>query len=154
MGEIAVESDVGTVIVNQAFQATHVETLKSSPLNPILLDLSESMINNLLIITPPEELEDETTNDIVNRITSELDLDLLEFQELNRDYLAELEKDQWMTDLDFDPRLPAVYYMRVLEIPTPTWQAYDMAYFGNEMPAEVPRKHQERAYTSPIWYTP
>ena len=103
VGEISVESDVGTVILNQAFQATHVETLKSSPLNPILLDLSESMINNLLIITPPEELEEETTNDIVKRIISELDLDFLEFQELSRDYLAELEEDQWMTDLDFDP---------------------------------------------------
>jgi hypothetical protein len=103
VGEISVESDIGTVILNQAFQATHVETLKSSPLNPILLDLSESMINNLLIITPPEELEEDTVNDIVKRISSELDLDFLEFQELNRDYLNELEKDQWMTDLDFDP---------------------------------------------------
>lgn len=103
VGEISVESDIGTVILNQAFQATHVETLKSPPLNPILLDLSENMINNLLIITPPEELEEETINDIVKRISSELDLDFLEFQELNKDYLADLEKDQWMTDLDFDP---------------------------------------------------
>ncbi len=58
------------------------------------------------------------------------------------------------TDPDFDPSQPAVYYARVLEIPTPTWQAYDMAYFGTEMPPQVPRKHQERAYTSPIWYNP
>jgi hypothetical protein len=58
------------------------------------------------------------------------------------------------TDPDFDPDLPAVYYARVLEIPTPTWQAFDMAYYGTEMPADIPRKHQERAYTSPIWYTP
>ena len=58
------------------------------------------------------------------------------------------------TDNDFDPSLPAVYYARVLEIPTPTWQAHDAAFFGTEMPAGVPLKHQERAYTSPIWYTP
>ena len=58
------------------------------------------------------------------------------------------------TDPDFDPDLPAVYYARVLEIPTPTWQAYDMAFFGHEMEADVPLSHQERAYTSPIWYTP
>ena len=57
-------------------------------------------------------------------------------------------------DPDFDPDVPAVYYARVLEIPTPTWQAYDMAYFNSEMTADVPRTHQERAYTSPIWYTP
>jgi hypothetical protein len=58
------------------------------------------------------------------------------------------------TDPDFDPSLPAAYYARVLEIPTPTWQAYDAKFFGVTMPAEVPMKHQERAYTSPIWYTP
>ncbi|MBT8059112.1 MAG: DUF3604 domain-containing protein [Gammaproteobacteria bacterium] len=58
------------------------------------------------------------------------------------------------TDPDFDPEVPAVYYARVLEIPTPTWQAYDQAFFGMEMTADVPLSHQERAYTSPIWYTP
>jgi hypothetical protein len=58
------------------------------------------------------------------------------------------------TDPDFDPELRAVYYARVLEIPTPTWQAYDSNFFGIEMPKEVPLSHQERAYTSPIWYTP
>ncbi len=65
---------------------------------------------------------------------------------------AEL-RGMW-TDPDFDPDLRAVYYVRVLEIPTPTWQAYDMAYYGTEMPEYVARVHQERAYTSPIWYTP
>ena len=58
------------------------------------------------------------------------------------------------TDPDFDPELRAVYYARVLEIPTPTWQAYDSEFFNIQMPEEVPLKHQERAYTSPIWYTP
>lgn len=59
------------------------------------------------------------------------------------------------TDPDFDPALPAVYYARVLEIPTPTWQAFDELRFGISMNAEtIPRSHQERAYTSPIWYTP
>ena len=59
------------------------------------------------------------------------------------------------TDPDFNPSVPAVYYVRVLEIPTPTWQAYDEARFGFKMtPGGIPRSHQERAYTSPIWYTP
>ena len=57
------------------------------------------------------------------------------------------------TDPDFDPKLSAVYYARVLEIPTPTWQAHDAAFFGITMPEGVPLSHQERAYTSPIWYT-
>jgi hypothetical protein len=57
-------------------------------------------------------------------------------------------------DPDFIPAHPAVYYARVLEIPTPTWQAYDMQFFGTTMPESVPRSHQDRAYTSPIWYSP
>ena len=58
------------------------------------------------------------------------------------------------SDPDFDPNQPAFYYARVLEIPTPTWAARDAVFFGVEMPEEVPMVHQERAYTSPIWYTP
>jgi hypothetical protein len=58
------------------------------------------------------------------------------------------------TDPDFDAAHGAVYYVRVLEIPTPTWQAYDANYFGIEMPPQVPLSHQERACTSPIWYSP
>jgi hypothetical protein len=58
------------------------------------------------------------------------------------------------TDPDFDPEVRAFYYARVLEIPTPTWQAYDAKRFGIEMPDTVQMKGQERAYTSPIWYTP
>ncbi len=58
------------------------------------------------------------------------------------------------TDPDFNPEHRAFYYARVLEIPTPTWQAYDSKRFGVEMPDTVQMKGQERAYTSPIWYTP
>jgi hypothetical protein len=58
------------------------------------------------------------------------------------------------TDPDFDPDQRAFYYARVLEIPTPTWQAYDAKYYGVTMPDSVPMFGQERAYTSPIWYTP
>jgi hypothetical protein len=57
-------------------------------------------------------------------------------------------------DPDFDPSLRAFYYGRVIEIPTPRWTAYDAKYYGVTMPKEVPMTTTERAYTSPIWYTP
>jgi hypothetical protein len=58
------------------------------------------------------------------------------------------------TDPDFDPSLKAFYYGRVIEIPTPRWTAYDRVKFNLDLPKEIPLKTQERAYTSPIWYTP
>jgi hypothetical protein len=57
-------------------------------------------------------------------------------------------------DPDFDPALPAFYYARVIQIPTPRWTAYDAMRFKVAMLDEVPMTVQERAYTSPIWYTP
>ena len=58
------------------------------------------------------------------------------------------------TDPDFDPNQRAFYYVRVIEIPTPRWTAYDAVRFGVEMPDDVAMITQERAYTSPIWYAP
>ncbi len=58
------------------------------------------------------------------------------------------------TDPDFDPSQKAFYYARVIEIPTPRWSLYDAFRYGVEHPAEAPTWTQERAYTSPIWYTP
>ena len=57
-------------------------------------------------------------------------------------------------DPNFDPAQHAFYYVRVLEIPTPRWTTYDAAYFGVELPDTVPATLQDRAYTSPVWYTP
>jgi len=57
-------------------------------------------------------------------------------------------------DPEFDASRKAFYYVRVIEIPTPRWTAYDTKRFGITMPAEVPMTVTERAYTSPIWYTP
>jgi hypothetical protein len=57
-------------------------------------------------------------------------------------------------DHDFDPEVSAFYYARVIEIPTPRWTAYDAKRYGVTMSKEVPMVTQERAYTSPIWYTP
>ncbi len=58
------------------------------------------------------------------------------------------------TDPDFDADQSAFYYARVIEIPTPRWTAYEAQRFGVEMTPNVPMTTQERAYTSPIWYTP
>lgn len=57
-------------------------------------------------------------------------------------------------DPDFDPKTPAFYYARVLEIPTPRWTTYDAVALGLAPPEGVPASIQERAYTSPIWYLP
>jgi hypothetical protein len=57
-------------------------------------------------------------------------------------------------DPNFDPASRAFYYARVLEIPTPRWTAYDAKRFGINMDSKVPMTAQQRAYTSPIWYTP
>jgi hypothetical protein len=66
--------------------------------------------------------------------------------------------DPFMTahwvDPDFDPNQRAFYYVRVIEIPKPRWTAYDAKFFKVKMPSEVPMTVQDRAYTSPIWYTP
>ena len=58
------------------------------------------------------------------------------------------------TDPDFDPAAQAFYYARVIEIPTPRWVLYDRLRLGAEIPEEAVLTGQERAYTSPIWYSP
>ena len=63
----------------------------------------------------------------------------------------------YWADPDFDPAQRAFYYVRVIEIPTPSWLAYDLEVFGGDMPngaTQADLMLQERAYTSPIWYTP
>jgi len=58
------------------------------------------------------------------------------------------------TDPDFDAEQAAFYYARVLEIPTPRWTNVDEVYFDSPAPEDAPKWTQERAYTSPIWFTP
>ena len=57
-------------------------------------------------------------------------------------------------DPKFDPKERAFYYVRVIEIPTPRWTTYDAKFFGVALPTDVPATIQERAYTTPIWYSP
>ena len=97
VGEIVVESDVGQVILNQAYQATMVGARERSPTQPVILDLSEAQINNLLIINKPKEVEEEDQG--------QREANLLDFNELDVDLLAEneLDKDELVfTRLDFN----------------------------------------------------
>jgi hypothetical protein len=57
-------------------------------------------------------------------------------------------------DPDFNPKHKAFYYARVIEIPTPRWVVYDKVRYGANIPEGAKLIHQERAYTSPIWYAP
>jgi len=68
--------------------------------------------------------------------------------------IGDVEMITVWTDPDFDAGESAFYYVRVLEIPTPRWTAYDAKYYDLELSEEVEMVQQERAYTSPIWYTP
>jgi hypothetical protein len=62
--------------------------------------------------------------------------------------------EAYWKDPAFDPKQRAFYYARVIEIPTPRWTTYDAKFFGVKLLSDVPASLQDRAYTSPIWYTP
>lgn len=87
-GEIEVASDVGAVILNQAFQATVVATANQPPTRPTLLELDKGLIDNLLIVSPPPELRSSAYIDQAKEQFNFLDKDLLEFKELMKDLLA------------------------------------------------------------------
>ena len=101
VGEISVESDAGMVIMNQAFQATVVDTISSRPLKPVIVDLEESFINNLLIISKPREIKEAIATEELNKVATALDIDFLKFEELEVDYL-EIEEDEYVSMLDTD----------------------------------------------------
>ena len=102
VGEIMVESDAGQVIMNQAFQATQVDTPESSPLKPVLLDLNESLINNLLIVQKPAKLENAIEQEAKLKVVANaLDIDFLKFDDLEVD-LLETEEDESATALEID----------------------------------------------------
>ena len=101
VGEISVESDAGMVIMNQAFQATVVDTISSRPLKPVIVDLEESLINNLLIISKPREIKEAIATQELNKVATALDIDFLKFEELEVDYL-EIEEDEYVSMLDTD----------------------------------------------------
>ena len=76
VGEITVESDAGIVVLNQAFQATQVNSRSQPPSRPVILNLSEDAIGNMLLLSPPKELKEANKNDRGNN-KSYLDVDFL-----------------------------------------------------------------------------
>ena len=102
VGEIEVETDAGFVIMNQAFQTTLITTAESKPLQPVILDIDESMINNLLIVQKPKAIEEaQEKQDRLNTVASALDIDFLEFNDLEVDALEE-ETEKFANELDMD----------------------------------------------------
>ena len=101
VGEIEVQTDAGFVIMNQAFQVTQVDTMESKPLKPILLDLDIDMINNLLIVSPPEKLDDAIEEQKLKEVATALDLDFLKFDDLEIDMLEVEEEEFTGLDVDF-----------------------------------------------------
>ena len=102
VGEISVETDAGFVIMNQAFQATTVSTPESRPLKPVILGLDESMINNLLVVSKPKEIEEQEAKEKRLKIVANaLDIDFLKFDDLEVD-LLEVEEDEFAGALDLD----------------------------------------------------
>ena len=103
VGEISVESDVGQVVLNQAFQATTVSAIDSAPQRPLLLNPDETFINNLIIVRKPVYQDEEEERGRIRELADILDLDFLEIDILERDLLAVDEEDTWYTMLDYDP---------------------------------------------------
>lgn len=99
VGEISVESDAGQVILNKAFQATVVDVPESNPLDPIIIDINESLIDNLLIIRRPKEVEYELERKRAVELADFLGFDFLEYDGLDINQLDE-DPDLWQTDLD------------------------------------------------------
>jgi len=115
VGEISVTSDVGTVILNQAFQATIVPTRMHIPLKPVLLDLTEFDILGLLVRKIPVEIDEASESDRAKQLADFLGIDYLKFDGLDKDELALDDKEVWYTDLDID-FLSNVFLIDILDV--------------------------------------
>ena len=105
-GEISVSNLAGTVILNQPYQATMVSTMDSNPTSPVTINgLTPSMIDNMFIVNPPSEVKqaiEEQARDEQDQDSGMLDVDFLEFNELEQDALANSEEDLEFSELDID----------------------------------------------------
>ena len=105
-GEISVTNLGGTVILNEAYQATMVSTLDSSPTNPVTINgITPSLIDIMFIVNPPSEVKkaiEEQAADEQDQDTGLLDVDFLEFNELEQDALKDTKEDLEFSELDID----------------------------------------------------
>ena len=105
-GEIVVTNDGGSVTLNEAYQATMVSTLESPPTNTVTISgITPSLIDNMFIVNPPQEvqeaIEEQAQNDL-NEDQGILDVDFLEFNELEQDALENTKEDLEFSELDID----------------------------------------------------
>ena len=105
-GEISVSNLAGTVILNQPYQATMVSTMDSNPTSPVTISgLTPSMIDNMFIVNPPSEVKqaiEDQARDEQDQDSGMLDVDFLEFNELEQDALKDSEEDLEFSELDID----------------------------------------------------
>ena len=101
-GEIIVSNEGGSVTLNQAYQATMVSTIETPPTGSVVINnLTTSMIDNMFIVSPPQEVQEaveEQAREDMNDDSGVLDVDFLEFNELEKDY------DDYANDPDYDAR--------------------------------------------------
>jgi hypothetical protein len=98
-GEIVVATAMGQVVLNKPYQATTVSMFETKPTNPVILNLTLELIDNMLIVNKPQEIQEDEREDGGSN-TSILDVDFLEFDDLEIDYLAEDELE--FTELDIN----------------------------------------------------
>ena len=99
-GEIVVATAIGEVILNQPYQATTVSMFETEPTKPVILDITLELIDNMLIVNPPKEDVNVTEKSVSGNSSNLLDVDYLEFEDLDIDYLA--SDDLEFTELDIN----------------------------------------------------
>jgi hypothetical protein len=102
IGAIAVTTEEGTVLMNQAFQATVTTTRETRPLSPVILALTEEQISNLLILSPPKELKKDEKGDRASTIKSALDVDFLKENGLANAFDNQ-DEEKYANKLDRNP---------------------------------------------------
>ena len=98
-GEIEVTTAMGTVLLNKPYESTVTTVFEAPPSNPVILDLTLDIIDNMLIVNPPERVR-ETIEESTSSSSNVLDVDFLEFDELDADYFAKDELE--FTELDIN----------------------------------------------------
>ena len=99
-GEIVVATAIGEVILNKPYEATTVSMFETEPTKPVILDITLELIDNMLIVNPPKEDVNVTEKSVSSNSNNLLDVDYLEFEDLDIDYLA--SDDLEFTELDIN----------------------------------------------------